>query len=73
MNKFGQRNRKSYNDLVMRVWEIDEEAAIYLIDEAPKLVPFDPCGSLCVCFAWVATPQGFDYWHSISDILYGVN
>ena len=58
-----------YLKLVIRVRELDEDAADYLVDEAPKLGSFRDRGSLMLTFDWPETPQGDLYWRELAEQL----
>lgn len=59
-------------ELIKKVREIDLSAAEYLEKEAPKLLSYaisDYDNWLFTLFLWYRTPQGFDYWSNISDLV----
>ena len=60
---------KRYLNLVDRVRKIDENAADYLLYEAPHLPGFADYPKLCSVFAWTETPQGHAYWENIAQQL----
>lgn len=59
----------AYVNLCFRVKEIDENAFLFLMHEAPLLDRFGLHGSLGYCFLWDATPQGHSYWYNIAEKL----
>ena len=69
---------KLYHNMVNHVANVNEEAAHYLIHEAPKLPNFMdaeeddiPLGTkLSRVFAWASTPMGPGMWVDLSNYLY---
>ena len=63
------------NELIEKVREIDQAAADYLRNEAPKLDRYAGGGedniSLDSIMAWPETPQGLAYWDDINEKLEG--
>jgi hypothetical protein len=60
---------EEYVELCKKVERIDAKAAKYLREEAPKLESFMMIGILTLCFHWIETPQGWEYWNTISQSL----
>lgn len=63
MTDFSTKDWLDYLNLIAKVYTIDREAALYLLQEA--LEDFSYGATLPACFPWVDTPQGHDYWHAI--------
>jgi len=51
------------------VKEIDEEASKWIETSASFLPSFVASGCLGEVFAWNETPQGYNFWHNISNQL----
>lgn len=62
---------KDYEDLCKRVEAIDKKAAEYMRGDARKMRSFYENKDISVCFLWRHTPQGWQYWNNIDDILNG--
>jgi len=70
------RDYNGYQLLIDRVAKIDQDAAMWLLHEAPviprlknRLIRFYPNQGLSVCFVWAWTPQEYRYWRGIDRIL----
>jgi len=71
-----RRYYEGYQRLIDRVAQIDPDASVWLLHEAPviprsqnRLIGFYPHLDLSACFCWSQTPQGFPYWQAIDRIL----
>ena len=62
-------DKTDYDGLCRRVERIDRGAADYLRNEAPSLAGFEYDKCLSACFVWDETPQGHDFWVTISGKL----
>ena len=63
-----------YIGLIKKVWEINEEAAIKMTEPSEAIFPhFSYSGDLSECFMWNRTSDGYDYWHSIFDIIHPID
>ena len=68
-----KEEKEAYLDLVRRVQDIDEEAARWMIEEAPEVglpAKWDSrhhiyADMLNESFSWTDSPQGWHYWHGI--------
>lgn len=59
-----------YIELIKKVWEINEEAAIKMTEPSEEIFPyFSYSGDLSECFMWDRTSEGDNYWYSIFDII----
>jgi len=63
-----------YIELIEKVWEINEEAAIKMTEPSEAIFPhFSYSGDLSECFMWDRTSEGHDYWYSIFDIIHPID
>ncbi len=60
---------QEYKVLVEKVREIDEDAAEFLLHEAPKMESWVDRSDLASCFLWKASPQGRLYWANIAETI----
>lgn len=62
-----------YKNLVKKVRLVDTKAAKYLMSkDVKKLSSFNPNScDLTSVFGWSSTPQGFEYWSKLSDLIKG--
>lgn len=61
--------RSGYLKLCSKVHKINPEAARFMVEEAPSPSNrwnFSPSNTLSGSFHWGATPQGHEYWKSLS-------
>lgn len=58
---------KHYYELIERVRAIDEDAAEYMLAEAPLIgdINFVDDANVDECFMWDQTRQGHEYWQRI--------
>lgn len=74
-NEFGTPDEFiDYVGLIKKVWEINEEAAVKMTEPSKAIFPhFSYSGDLSECFVWNLTSEGYDYWHSIFDIIHPID
>lgn len=65
---------EGFNKLCEDVGEIDKEARYYLekcykgwVKDSERGLNFAPRNCLIDCMVWSKTPQGYNYWASLSD------
>lgn len=54
-----------YKNLIKQVSQINEEAALYLKNEATTLKSFKESGKIDALFIWEQSKQGHDFWYDI--------
>jgi hypothetical protein len=61
-----KQDELDYLELIIKVAEIDKDAAAYMIYEMRKCFGFSTSGDLWKVVIWEHTKQGTDYWYDIA-------
>jgi hypothetical protein len=69
MSENKQQDELDYQELIAKVAEIDESAALYMQKEMRQLSGFEPCGDIWAVVVWELTNQGTEYWYNIASNL----
>jgi len=61
-----EQDELDYQELIVKVAEINKDAAEYMMYAMRKLTGFEPSGDLWDVVVWENTLQGTDFWYDIA-------